>query len=86
MSDENRKIVLGRRARFVAAALAGMGSAAALDACKPQVCLEPAYVPEDAAPDAEAGTDTSDAGKKDAFAEPQPCLSQAPDLDGGDKK
>lgn len=40
MSDEARKLILARRARFVAAAMVGAGLGAGA-ACTPQPCLEP---------------------------------------------
>jgi len=77
MSDDPKRIVLSRRARFVAAALASVGGVALNEACSvaqvclsqvsrddggPQPCLEPPY-------------------ERDA--EPQPCLSPLPP-DAGD--
>lgn len=40
MSDASRKLILARRARFVAAAMVGAGLGAS-EACTPQPCLEP---------------------------------------------
>lgn len=40
--DEAKKIILARRARFIAAAMVGAGAAAGCDRCNPLVCLEPA--------------------------------------------
>ena len=50
MGDETRRIILARRAKFVAAALAGLG--AATGACEsPQPCLSPNYEPREAGPE-----------------------------------
>ena len=69
MSDDAKKLVLARRARFVAAAIAGIGVAtAACDSAEPSVCLSP-LAPKD------AGVTDADA-KSDA--DPQPCLSPLP--------
>lgn len=59
MSDEARRLILARRARFVAAAMVAAGATAGLDACsnaQPCLSLAPAdtgpYEPPDAAPQA----------------------------------
>lgn len=49
MSDAKR-IVLARRARFVAAAVASAGIMAGCETCKPQPCLSVAYVPPEGGP------------------------------------
>lgn len=89
MSDDARRILLSRRARFLAAAIASIGTASA-EGCKPMVCLEPAPPAEDASADAEAGTRTNEGGVTalDAGGElPQSCLSQTPpDPDASDRK
>lgn len=86
-NDEAKRIILARRARFVAAALAGLNAAmcggksepqpclsvVAEDSGTPQPCLSPPSHPIDAATD--AGADAPD----DADAQPQPCLSPVPD-------
>ncbi len=49
MSDDAKKAILARRARFVAAALAGIGIACGKDpAPPPQPCLSQPYNPPDA--------------------------------------
>jgi hypothetical protein len=85
--DDAKRIILMRRARFVAAALAGLNAAmcggetdgpspgqpvAVDDGGTPQPCLSPIVPP--------------DAGGSDADAAPQPCLSPLPPDagDGGD--
>ena len=83
MGDEdNRRLILARRARFVAAALAGVAASTAgcgkaepclsqvvnPDSGEPQPCLTPPNPNIDAG---DAGAD-ADAGSD---AEPQPCLS-----------
>ena len=69
-NDDAKRLILARRARFIAGALAGVAVActSSTDTTKPQVCLEPAF---------DGGAD--DGGN------PQPCLSQyiPPDA-GGD--
>jgi hypothetical protein len=84
--DEAKRIILMRRARFVAAALAGLNAAmcggqtdspsaclsvAADDGGTPQPCLTPSVQPPDAS-------------TSDADAAPQPCLSPIPQDAGGD--
>lgn len=82
--DEARRIILARRARFVAAALAGAGIASASCESSPQPCLEPGapggqYNAEPAA----AGEAPSDAGTDVQIPDaalPLPCLTpQAPE-------
>ena len=48
MSDDAKKAILARRAKFVAAAVVGLGTASC-DSCYPKPCLSVAYV-GDAAP------------------------------------
>lgn len=77
-SKDPRAIILARRAKYVAMALAGAGIAACSST---QVCLDIA-LPED------SGTDAADAGDA-ADSIPQPCLSPpidsgTPSDDGGD--
>jgi hypothetical protein len=73
MSEESRKRILLRRAKFIAAALAA-GGALSGEACggTAQVCLKMAV---DSGPTGDASND-ADAG-------PQPCL--APILDSGNQ-
>ncbi len=61
-TDDTRKIVLARRARFLAAAVAGVGIAACGEPPAPQVCLS--TVPVNPPPPDEPG--------------PQVCLSPMP--------
>src|SRR4051812_8456728 len=83
--EEAKRIILARRARFVAAALAGLNAAMCggkSDGGDPQPCLTPSY--EDAGDggtpqpclsprhDEDAAADAADAAE-DADAEPQPC-------------
>jgi hypothetical protein len=86
--EEAKRFILARRARFVAAALAGLNAAMcggqtdspsaclsiALEAGAPQPCLTQ-ILPSDAG--------ASDAGASDADAAPQPCLAPLPP-DAGD--
>lgn len=60
--DDSRKRIAERRARFMAAAVAGIGAASltACSQCNPLVCLSPA--PIDAGPPLDAGAGGSDAG------------------------
>lgn len=85
--QEAKRIILARRARFVAAALAGLNAAMCggkSDSGTPQPCLDfaedggnprPCLTPQQ----------QEDAGR-DADAEPQPCLAPQPEDagDGGD--
>ena len=96
-NDDAKRLILARRARFVAAALAGVAVACggSTEEGEPRVCLRiaPDAGPRDAAADAEpqpcleptlpdAGSDGStDAGPDTGV--PQPCLSQLPP-DAGD--
>lgn len=96
-NDEAKRLILARRARFVAAALTGVavacgGSTESTDQ-NPQPCLSP---PANLDGGRDTGTDAQpqvcleplppDAGpdaESDADAGPQPCLSPLPP-DGGD--
>jgi len=72
MNDDAKKRILARRARFVAAAIAGMGINVA--ACsEAQACLEPAIPPGDSA--------ASDSALDGSDTKPQPCLD--PIVDSG---
>ncbi len=86
MSDDARKAILSRRARFVAAALTAVGTSA-MDGCKPQPCLEPTPVDAEmrAAP-ADAGTapvDKKSDAAEETMAPPEPCLKIAMPQDAG---
>ena len=79
--DDAKSTILARRARFVAAALAGVGIAAA---CRsggqqeqpPEACLS---VPQEYEPDAAVGPEEeAEEGEADAGPPPQPCLSPEP--------
>jgi len=94
MNDDSKKLILARRARFVAAALAGVGVACGKEPAQPQPCLSPVYVaPPDAEPmpclsppvyvPPDADTTTTEASDAGAGAEPDaakpmPCLSPRP--------
>ena len=91
--DESKRIILARRAKFVAAALAGLNAAmcGGETTSEPQPCLSVARddggsppQPCLSAPIDAARPDAADAAD-DADAEPQPCLApQPPDSgDGG---
>lgn len=69
MSDELRRKILARRARFVTAAIASAG----LAACRP--CLDVAPPDDGVRPDAPTA---KDAGPTDGGAEPVPCLDVPP--------
>lgn len=80
MGDEDTKrLILARRARFVAAALASVAAVAQAGACNPAPCLEPvpSPLPDSGAARDASGKDgeplvpTNDAGV------PEPCLSTA---------
>jgi hypothetical protein len=75
MSDEEdaRKIVLARRARFVAAAVASLGVACRTTTSEP--CLSPPPLPEPHDAGAEAVTTSADAGPPKLVTEPQVCLT-----------
>ncbi|MBI3200951.1 MAG: hypothetical protein HYZ29_05350 [Myxococcales bacterium] len=90
--DQDRKAILGRRARFVAAALAGAGLGAGPSCAadqKPAACLEPPQQVEVIVPEADAGaaeepTDATlparspipDAGPPKREPAPRICLSE----------
>lgn len=94
MSDEPRRRILERRARFVTAAIASAG----LAACRPCLSMVPTDPPPDGPSGADASADAtgsngvSDAGT-DTGLPPVPCLSPmiadtgttdpSPALDGG---
>lgn len=72
MTDDAKRTILARRARFVAAALAGIGVACGKTEA-PQPCLSTRPASTDAA-----------APPPDAEAPPEPCLSQRlPPKDAG---
>jgi|GEM_PF-2369309 len=70
--DEAKAIVLARRARFVAAAVASVGIACGKSTTPPEPCLS-ATVQPDAAPLPCLSPMPADAGRE---APPMPCLSQ----------
>lgn len=80
---ESKRLILARRARFVAAALASASAIAQAGACSPQPCLEPVPSPapdagdagRDASPKADGGVAVDDSGQ------PQPCLTIAQDAE-----
>lgn len=96
--DSARRLILARRARFVAAALAGVaataGVATATEGCgggtdteeqSPEPCLsvDASIFKEDAKAEPQPCLSVdASIGKEDAEAEPQPCLF-APMDDGG---
>lgn len=75
-----RKIVLARRARFLAAAIAGVGVACSDPKHPPMPCLEPMADPD-------AGMDAGGAEPQVCLSvaepEPQPCLQPLPPPDAG---
>ena len=85
MGDERAKsLILARRARFVAAALASVAAVAQAGACNPSPCLEPVPTP---VPDAgaardgavkDAATQGTPVTEDDSGGIPQPCLSTVP--------
>lgn len=89
-NDDAKRLILARRARFVAAALAGVAVACggSTEETGPTACLSPAQQPT-----RDSGADARDAEPQvcleplppDASddAEPQPCLSPLPP-DAGD--
>jgi len=89
MSDDQKKIVLARRAKFVAAAVASVGIACGKEQAEPpRPCLSQVYVPPDAEPQpclSPVAVEPPDAATEDAAmpmpsdaATPVPCLSVAP--------
>ncbi len=80
-SDENRRLILARRARFMAVTLAGIGVAVACGGKEsdPSPCLSLAA--DGGSPDSEARACLSIAEPPDA--NPQPCLAPLPP-DAGD--
>lgn len=82
MSDDAKRAILARRARFLAAAIAGVGVAACggeTEGPSPQPCLEPAIDAGDAGDD---GAPEPCLGMPAPDAEPEPCLSApAPDAE-----
>jgi hypothetical protein len=77
MTDDPRRVILARRARFLTAAVAGMAvSACGGETSGPEPCLSPVY---DAGSDADAQPEPC-LGMPQPDAEPEPCLSApAPD-------
>jgi hypothetical protein len=78
VSEDARQKILVRRARFVAAALAGIGVVSCAGDQSPQACLSPPQPPPeaDAGPTGPSGEPEADAGPGDAAEPPpHPCLS-----------
>jgi hypothetical protein len=85
MSDEAKRRILARRARFVAAAMTGAAVACGKEKAEPpQPCLSVVYVPPDAGAEAAAPpapcltVAPPSPAVPDAGAHPRPCLSIAP--------
>jgi hypothetical protein len=82
MGDERAKsLILARRARFVAAALASVAAVAQAGACNPSPCLEPVPTPlPDAGPvrDGAAKDSETPSPDEDSGGIPQPCLTTIP--------
>jgi len=83
MTDEKKKsardIVLARRAKFVAAAVAGIGIACGKESQpNPQPCLSVAYPMDDAGPPPQPCLSPVVAHEPDADVAPMPCLSPPP--------
>lgn len=76
MSDDAKRAILARRARFVAAALAGVSIACGKEAAKPEPCLEP-MIDRDAEPMPCLSPPPMPVEEEDAGA-PRPCLEIAP--------
>ena len=80
MSDDDKRIILKRRAQFIAAAFTGIVACEGGHEQPPVVCLSIAIPPPDAAPieatDAGATIDDAGAGPRDAGAVPMACLSE----------
>ena len=87
--EESKRIILARRAKFVAAALVGLNAAmCGGETSEPQPCLSVAL--DDGGSPQPCLTPALDASRQDAAdaaadadAEPQPCLAPLPP-DGGD--
>ena len=77
---ETKRLILARRARFVAAAIASVAAVAQAGACNPSPCLEPQPVPTpDSGVDGGRGAkDAETTGPGDDSSVPQPCLSTVP--------
>jgi hypothetical protein len=78
--EETKRLILSRRARFVAAALASVAAVAQANACSPQPCLEPVPTPVPDAGDVHDGAG-ADSEARSALVDsgtPQPCLSTVP--------
>lgn len=80
MSDDARKIIMARRARFIAAAVAGMGIACGRSTTSAEPCLSIRTVPSDAEPPLTPMPCLSVAVPVAADAAPPPmaCLSPLP--------
>ena len=78
--QEAKRLILARRARFVAAALASVAAVAQAGACNPAPCLEPVPTPapDAGAPRDGAAKDSESIEPIDDSGVPQPCLSTTP--------
>ena len=89
MSDASKRLVLARRARFVAAAVAGIAVACGKEKA-PAPCLEVTAAPSDAASPEPClsvfSRDLDAAPAPPATEPPRPCLSIAPRRDAGARK
>ena len=73
MEDEDQKAIVARRARYIAMALAGVGTATQAAAC---VCLSPIQDVDAGDPTIDGGLDGgSDAGVDALQLDARPCLS-----------
>ena len=83
MSDDARRIILARRARFVAAAVASIGIACGKEKVSPTVCLSVSTVvaPDASSPPPDAATATGEDGGSTIT--PAPCLSVPAPRDAG---
>lgn len=87
-NDDAKRLILARRAKFVAAAIAGIAAACGGAEADPEPCLSRVLEPRDGGPDANGDAEPRpclDVSPVDASddAEPQPCLSPLPP-DAGD--
>ena len=73
--DDAKKIILARRARFLAAAVASVGIACGKESTPPQPCLSEPYIAPDAEP---MPCLTPIAVEQPDAAQPQPCLAPPP--------
>ena len=83
--EQARRLILARRQRFAAAAMAGMASAVigTTQACEPSPCLRIAFVP-DAGDEAATDAPHSDADVVDASADSDAADDEPADSDASD--